>query len=192
MKLDINKIISFFKDSVSDLQSIYAEKGIEPFKKPLAVSIPVFLAVYFGFYSPSGTKLMMARDELARYELLSPFYTDYIGYKNAAAQYKKNLPLYKDKDEWLDYIIRTNSQKNGITPDTISSQTESELTGGFVLATREVTIRADYDTIGKLIADIENSPIFVKITEFDLKKDSELGVVSAQFKISTVFVKPGG
>lgn len=192
MKFDINKIISFLKSSVSEIQSIYAEKGVEPFKKPLIVSVPMFLAVYFGFYSPSGTKLSMARDELARYELMAPFYEDYVNYKNSSAQYKKNLPAYKDKAEWLDYIIRSNSQKNGITPDTIGSQTESEITGGFILAYREVSIRADYQTIGKLVADIENSPVFVKISEFNLKKDAELGVVVAQFKVATVFVKPGG
>lgn len=192
MKFDINKIISFLKNSVSELQGIYAEKGIEPFKKPLIVALPMFLAVYFGFYSPSGAKLSAAKDELARYELMAPFYDDYISYKNSSAQYKKNLPLYKDKGEWLDYIIRSNSQKNGITPDSIGAQTETDVTGGFLLATRVVSIRADYQTIGKLVADIENSPVFVKITELNLKKDAELGVVVAEFKVATVFAKPGG
>lgn len=192
MKVDINQVLSAARNSIYEIRAIYAEKGMEPFKKPLMMALPIFLVVYFGFYAPSGSKLSQAKDELARYELIAPFYDDYVNYKNSAAQYKKKLPLYKDKAEWLDYIIRSSSQKNAITPETIGAQTESEISGGFLLASRSVSIRADYQTIGKLIADIENSPIFVKVTELNLKKDAQLGVVLAEFKVATVFIKPGG
>lgn len=191
MNPKIEKIINFFKDSISEIQSIYAEKGIEPFKKPIMFSVPVFLIVYFGFYSPSVSKVNTLKEEVSRYELLGPLYSDYANYKNALSQHKKNLPLYKDKNEWLDYIIMTNCRKSGISPESIGAQTESELTGGFVIASKDVSIVADYFTVGKLVADIENSQIFVKITELTLKKGPQLGTVSAQFKIATVFVKPG-
>ncbi len=191
MNPKIEKIISFFKNSISEIQATYAEKGIEPFKKPIMYSVPIFLVIYFGFYSPSINKVSTLKDEIARYELLAPLYGDYTNYKNSLSQYKKNLPLYKDKDEWLDYIITTNCKKNGVSPQSIGAQIESELTGGFVLASKDISIEADYFTVGKLVADMENSQIFVKITELNLKKGSVLGTVSVQFKIATVFIKPG-
>jgi len=194
MKFDIksilNNILDYLKRMFSELYKVYSERGIEPFKKPLIFSVPAFLISYFLIYSPSVIQLNNLKRELKSLETLAPYYNDYASSKQVINSYIGKLPLYKDKDEWLNYIITSTSRKIGISIESLSSQQENEVLG-FSIVSRDVTVTTTYDLIGKWIAEIENSPIYVKITNFNLKKvEGKPGFVSVSFKVTTVVPKP--
>ncbi|MCG2726180.1 MAG: type 4a pilus biogenesis protein PilO [Elusimicrobia bacterium] len=169
--------------------AIYAEKGMEPFKKPLLYAIPFILILYFMVYSPIGSKLENKKSKLLNIESIAEFYEDYSNAKLKILYFQIQFPATKDKDDWLNHVLSSNAKKHGITFDSISAQKEVEISNYWVVS-REVSLSSDYDNVGKWICDMENSPIFLKITEFALKKDpTKKGRVRVNLTLSTVFAK---
>lgn len=183
---------SFFKNMADEMSIIYAEKGITPFKKPLVVAVPTLLILYLGVYSPMGDKLKSASSDIKRLEVVAQNFGDYSESKSQLAAYQSRLPLVKDKEEWLNYLLTSTGKKCGISFDGISAQTESEA-GSFLVVSRKVTVVTTYENIGRWIAEIENSPIFLRINSFTCEKDRpNPGKVKVEFTLSTIFPKNGG
>jgi Tfp pilus assembly protein PilO len=103
----------------------------------------------------------------------------------------RRLPLVKDKGEWLNYVINSTARNLGVQVDSLSAQRETEV-GNYVLVSREVQTTTNYNMLGKWIAEIENSPIFLRITEVNLQRDeNNPGSIKVTFTLSTVFPRFG-
>ncbi len=181
------KARSFFKDMADNVMIIYGEKGIEPFKKPLMIALPTLLVLYAGVYSPLGSKLSAAKTKLEVLTVVAQYASDYQDAKTRLSAYQRRLPLLKDKDEWLNYIITSTARSYGISFDGVSGQKESEI-GNFLVVSREVTVTTTYAKLGKWLAEIENSPIFLRVIELDARRDANNpGTVKVTFRLATVF-----
>jgi hypothetical protein len=186
------KILAFFKDMKDNVLMIYAEKGFEPFKKPLIIAGPTLLVLYAAVYNPLGGRLSVASKELANAEVVAQFSDSYDDAKTKLSAYQRKLPLAKDKDEWLNFILTSTARNYGIAFDGMTAQVETEV-GNFVLVSREVTVTTTYAKLGAWVAEIENSPIYLKIVNMTIHKDlTNPGSVKVSFKLSTVFPKFGG
>ena len=187
----VNTITVFFKDMHDNVLIIYAEKGVEPFKKPLLVALPAVLILYVLMYAPLASKAKINADRLEKSQIIAAHYADYDDARTKLAAYQKRLPLIRDKDEWLNYMMTSTAKAHGISFDSIAAQTETEI-GNFLLVSRLVSVTTTYFKFGKWVADIENSPILLKVTDVNLKKDgSRAGVVRINMKLSSVFPKFG-
>ncbi len=187
----VNKATAFFKDMYDNVLIIYAEKGIEPFKKPLLFAFPAVLILYVFFYAPLASKVKIDANRLKKSQAIAAHYADYNDAKTKLAAYQKKLPLIRDKDEWLNYMMTSTAKAHEISFDSIAAQTESEI-GNFLLVSRFVSVTTTYAKFGKWVADIENSPILLKVTDVSLKKDaSRAGTVRINMKLSTIFSKFG-
>lgn len=188
----ILKAQSFFKDMLDNIMLIYGEKGIEPFRKPLTIALPTLLVIYAAVYAPIGKKLSNSNTRLKNLEVVALHAEEYVNAKSALTVYQRRLPLSKDKDEWLNYIITSTAKAYGISFDGVSAQKESEM-GGFLVVSREVTVATTYDKLGRWIAEIENSKIFLKVVELNIRRDDNApGTVKASFRLSTVIPRFGG
>lgn len=188
----LEKIKVIAKDMTDNVLIIYADKGFEPFKKPLIFALPVLLVVYAAVYSPLGGKLKNRTMELEKLKLISMHAADYQAAKDSYARYQRRLPLLKDKDDWLSYVMTSTAKTNGIVIDTLSSQAEAEV-GNFLMVSREASVTTTYPRLGKWVADMENSPILLKVSEMDLRKDPLTGgVIKVTIKLATIFPRFGG
>jgi len=186
------KIGLFFTDMLDNIRMIYAEKGIEPFKKPLLFSLPTLLILYAAFYTPLGAKVKSRSAELANREVIASHSADYEDAKTRLSGYQRRLPLIKDKEEWLNYLMTSTAKTYDISFDSLSAQTESEV-GSFLLVSREVTVTTTYANFGKWIAELERSPIIIKVAEANIRKDTTRpGSVKVNMKLSTIFPRFGG
>ena len=186
------RIQAFFRNMASDIVIIYSEKGIEPFKKPLLFALPVLLIIYTAVYAPLRSLMARRSAELVKFEVISRNYLEYSDAKSKLSLYQAKLPLFKDKEEWLNHIIDTNAKKNDMVIDTLSAQDETEI-GGFLAVSRSVSVTTSYAKLGAWLASIENSPIFLKVTDLTFKRPAEgAGVISVDLKLSTIFPRPGG
>ncbi len=186
------KIGLYLKDMLDNIRMIYAEKGIEPFKKPLLFSLPTLLILYSAIYSPLGSKVSKRAAELENRRIISAHYSDYEDAKTRLAAYQRKLPLIKDKEEWLNYLMTSTAKNYGISSDSLSGQTETEI-GNFLLVSREVDVTTTYSNFGKWIAEIERSPITLKVADANIRKDTgRTGYVKVHMKLSTVFPRFGG
>jgi len=187
----LEKIKAFGKDMADNIVIIHADKGIGPFKKPLMYALPTLLILYLALYSPLASRVGSKARELAKLRVIAFHATDYKAAKEKYAAYQRRLPLIKDKDEWLNYLMTSTAKNHSITVDSLSAQTESEV-GNFLLISREASVTATYPNIGKWIADMENSPILLKVSEVDLRKDmSGTGLIKVRIKLSTIFPRFG-
>ena len=188
----LDKAVAYFRNMWDDVLIIYGEKGFAPFKKPLTFAAPVLLVLYFGFYSPAGGRLKKARGEVANKTIIAQYAEQYETSKQRLSSLQRKLPLLKDKDEWLSYIIGSSAKKVGISVDTQSAQRETEV-GGYLVVSRDVSTSTTYHHFGRWMAEIENSPIFLRVTEMSLARDeNNPGAVKVTFTLSTIFPKVGG
>lgn len=188
----LEKIKVVARDMTDNVLIIYADKGLEPFKKPLLFALPVLLVVYTAVYSPLGGRLKSRTQELEKLKLISMHAADYQAAKDSYARYQRKLPLLKDKDEWLNYVMTSTAKSQGIVIDSLSSQAEAEV-GNFLMVSREATVTTTYPKLGKWVAEMENSPILLKVSEMDLRKDPLTGgVVKVTIKLATIFPRFGG
>jgi len=188
----LEKIKSSVKDMMDSVVVIYGEKGVEPFKRPLMMALPVLLGLYALVYSPLSAKLKRSVGENINMTVVAQYAGDYENAKTKLAAYQRRLPLLKDKDDWLNYLITTTAKNSGVSVDSLGAQREIEV-GNYMLVSREVTATTAYGVFGKWLAEIENSPIFLRVTEMSLRRDENaLGMVKVTFTLSTVFPRQGG
>ncbi len=188
----LEKIKFFSSNMIESVIAIYTEKGFEPFKKPLLYALPVILGLYFMVYSPTTDKLANKKNELANLESISEFFEDYKNAKLNISSFQAQLPATKDKSDWLNHVLNSNAKEQGIDIDGITAQKEVEISNYFVVS-RSVSLTSTYDKVGKWICDMENSPIFLKVTDFNMKKDPlKRGHIKVNLTLSTVFSKVDG
>ena len=105
------------------------------------------------------------------------------------ASFQCQLPAAKDKDDWLNHVLSSNAKKHGMDFDSISAQKEIEM-NNYLVVSREVSLSSTYNKVGKWVRDMENSPIFLKVTDFNLRKDPmKRGNIKVNLTLSTVFAK---
>jgi hypothetical protein len=188
----LEKIKAAVKDMIANILIIYGEKGITPFKKPLMVALPSLFILYFIVYTPISDKLRRSKTDAKNMAVVAQFAGDYETAKLRLSSLQRKLPLFKDKDDWLNYLLTTTARNSGASVDSLGAQRESEV-GNYLMVSREVTATTNYDTFGKWMAEIENSPIFLRVTELRLVRDeNSRGMVKITFTLSTIFPKQGG
>lgn len=187
----IEKARSYFKNLSANILMIYGEKGFAPFKRPLTIAAPVLLVLYVAVYSPISGNLSKTTRSISGMTVVAQYAEQYETAKMRVQGMHRRLPLVKDKGEWLNYVINSTARDLGVQVDSLSAQRETEV-GGYVLVSREVQTTTTYSQFGKWIAEIENSPIFLRITEINLNRDeNNPGSVKVTFTLSTVFPRFG-
>lgn len=188
----LQKIESFFKDMYGNVLMIYAEKGFEPFKKPLMIAGPSLLVLYVAVYSPLTSKVQTSRSQAESMKVVAQYAGEYEDAKTRLTAYQRRLPFIKDKDEWLNYVITNTARAYGISFDSLSAQKETEV-GNYLVVSREVMVTTTYANLGRWISEIENSKILLRVTELTIRRSPENpGTIKVSFTLSTVFSKFGG
>jgi len=190
----LQKLKSAVKEMADSILIIYAEKGMEPFKKPLTTAGAVLLAIYVMIYSPISGRVNRAQLEVQNMKVVSQYAGDYESAKMRQYGLQLRLPRNdKDaKDEWLKRIINDSARKVGIAVDSLGAQRENEI-GNYVVVSRDVTATLSYSVFGKWLAEIENSPIFLRITTLSLSRNEATpGSLKVQFTLSTIFPRTVG
>ncbi|MDQ7773379.1 MAG: type 4a pilus biogenesis protein PilO [Elusimicrobiales bacterium] len=189
MKSLVQKIKDAFTEMRDDIVVIHSEKGIEPFKKPLLMAAPALLILYGAVYGPSSSRLQEKQIEAEHLEAVSVHYSEYNDMQSRKAELRRKMPLAKDKGEWLSYILTSTSKSQGITFDALTAQ-EEQNAGPLLLVSRGASVVSTYNQIGLWLAEIENSKIFLKVTELQLSRSTgNRDLIRATIKLSTVFPK---
>lgn len=183
----IEKIKHLVLGMRDDILVIHSEKGIEPFKKPLLMAAPALLILYAAVYSPSSVKLQEKMTEVEHLAAISVHYVDFNGMMATKSELRRKMPLAKDKGEWLSYILTSTSKNHGITFDALMAQ-EEQKAGPLTLVSRGASVTSTYEQIGKWLAEVENSKIFLKVTDLQIARNKLTpGTVKVTISLSTVF-----
>jgi Tfp pilus assembly protein PilO len=186
----LKNLKEYIKDLFSDMQAIYLEKGPEPFKKPGLFAIGAIFISYL-IYSSNTSTLKFNREELKKSKQIAEFFQEYKDLKTTFHTYSSMIPSIKDKDDFLNYILNKTASKYQITFTNIEGQKEIEIDNIYFIS-KQVQFSSDYNTIANFIKDIENSPLFVEISQVSLIKrqnDSSIGKIDVSLTVSSVFVE---
>jgi Tfp pilus assembly protein PilO len=180
---------AFLRDMSENVAMIYAEKGMAPFKKPLLVSLVILLGVYNFAYSPMRARIEARSAELDKWRIIEAHYSEYESASDRMRAYQARLPNLKDKEEWLNVIMYSTAKTYGITPDSLAAQTEIKA-GNFLLVSRDVSLTTTYAQFGRWLADVENSPILLRVADVKIAKvDGQSGYVRVNLRLSTIYPK---
>ena len=178
------------KNIFSDFISVYFEKGIDPFKKPLIYGFGMILLSYV-IYFPSSSKYEDLKGELNQLEIVTRYYDNYIQIKESIKRYYSFVPSFKDKEEFLGYVLNTLASKHKISFSKIESQKEVKTNFGVFVVYNSVSFSTDYYTLGNFIRDIENYKPFVYVSEINITKSDNqtvIGNLDVDLTIATIFV----
>lgn len=182
-------IISKINDYVAYIQIIYAERGFEPFKIPVLVVLGIFFCIYFFVYTKLDPKIMEFSEQLENQKTIAASLGEYNAAKARITEYKKKLPMYKDREEWLNYIIISTAKELEIELESLSPQRMTEQ-GAFAIASRDVETTLEFDTVGRWVEKLENAPVFIRITDFSIDRIPDAPMyVKLKMSISTLFIK---
>ena len=122
-------------------------------------------------------------------KLIADSLDDYSKTKGRITDYKKKLPMYKDREEWLNYLIISTAKDLEIDIESLAPQKINDF-DAFAIASRDVETTIDYDTAGRWIEKLENAPVFLRITFMSMDKlEDEPTYVKLRMTISTLFIK---
>ncbi|OGS15245.1 MAG: hypothetical protein A2234_00055 [Elusimicrobia bacterium RIFOXYA2_FULL_58_8] len=195
MPVDMAELASrargFIGAAMDNVLVIYAEKGMEPFKKPLTISVSLLLAIYVAVYRPLNARIGDTAFKLRNLHAIATGAGEYADAKKRLMEYQSKLPLLKDKDDWLNYLLMSTARAHAITYDVLSAQKE-ESAGNFIIVSRDVEFLATYDALGKWLEDIENSPISLRVVSISALRDRDNPVnAKVSAKVLTLFIKAG-
>ncbi|MBP7795351.1 MAG: type 4a pilus biogenesis protein PilO [Elusimicrobiales bacterium] len=185
-----DKLFKEVKNLISDIQSVYIEKGMKPFQKPLMYSIGAIMISYL-IYASNKSTLNSDITELSKLKNLSGFYNEYVTLKKETNNYIDSFPPITEKDEWLNTLLNSTAAKYKIVFTNIESQEEIKLADqNIYLVSKRVHFITDYHTLGLFLSDIENHNIFVDISGLTVTKISgEFGKLNVSLVVSTVFAE---
>jgi Tfp pilus assembly protein PilO len=179
---------AFLKDMADDIGMIYAEKGMEPFKKPLLISLVIILCVYAFAYSPLRTRVAARSVELDKWRFIEANYSQYESAQARLRAFQGRLPLLKDKEDWLNLILNSTAKTAGVVFDRITTQTEVKA-GNFLVVSIDVSMTTTYMKLGRWLADIEKNPMLLRVADARIARvEGQASFnVRADLKLSTIF-----
>lgn len=190
IKTIITKYKKKIKNLIEDVQAIYLEKGPQPFQKPFLYAFLAIFISYLIYLSNKGT-LKNNQLEYEKMSQLSSFANEYIDLKNSIQSYLKKIPSIKDKNEWLDYLLNITAHRYQIVFTNIESQKELKVGNNMYIVAKQVQFTTDYQTLGKFIRDLENSPVFIEISQLVVMKKDDNYIINIEvtINVSTVFLE---
>ncbi|MGC8867368.1 MAG: hypothetical protein ACP5PA_04055 [Elusimicrobiales bacterium] len=189
MNIKFSEIKIYIKNLFSDVQAVYNEKGAEPFKKPLVISLIVIIALYILYHS-SSSRLSDIKDRIKWIESIKDYYNEYTSSKETIKRYSSKVAAWKDKDDFLNYTLTSIASKNGIAFSSLEAQKEMTFDRVYYV-TKQVKFTTTYEKMIKFLAEIETSELFLEISQITISKKenpNQLGEVDVDLTLGTIFI----
>jgi Tfp pilus assembly protein PilO len=185
-------VVAYIQESLGLMVSLFHEKGWKYFKNPLMVGVGVSFFFYYTIYSPANGSLRTMNAEAAAVQAQAQNASTFNTYKAEHIVLEGQLPFLQNKADWLTSVVSQACAAENINPEKITPPQENESLGtGSIQGSIQFTVSADYNTLGRLVAMIENNPKIVKITELSVSRNdhSGPGMLRADITLSTIFPK---
>lgn len=189
-----NKVKEFsqgWKQGLKDVNDSLAEGNYKLIAKQVVVVIVAFLILRFGVGKLNEqTKAVRTQIDAIRVQQSSE--QDYLTSKRKLLSLEPRFPEVKEKDQWLISKLLEVFQPANVTANMNELQVENGANPNYLIISKKVSFSTKFLDFGKLLAEIENRPEYMRISEFSLRKnpdpnDLEMNTVDMTF--NTVFPK---
>lgn len=184
-----NKIVESIKKGLNDIKLVMEEGNYKLFLKQIVVIIVIFLG-YRYFNTSFQEKEMNIRGQMEAVLAQQTNEQDYLASKRKLLDLEPRFPDLSAKNDWLLLQVVSIFRDSHLTPKLGSSQAEDNTNSAYTAVGIPVSVEASYAQFGQLLANIENRPEYLRISEFTLTKGTEvLGQNSITLRINTIFPK---
>ncbi len=184
-----NKIVESIKKGLNDIKLVMEEGNYKLFLKQIVVIIVIFLG-YRYFNTSFQEKEMNIRGQMEAVLAQQTNEQDYLASKRKLLDLEPRFPDLSAKNDWLLLQVVSIFRDSHLTPKLGSSQAEDNTNSTYTAVGIPVSVEASYAQFGQLLANIENRPEYLRISEFTLTKGTEvLGQNSITLRINTIFPK---
>lgn len=188
-KLKNNKHVQNLKQGFKDMQTVIQEGNVKLFIKQIMVALVIFLVVHYvsGVW---GKKASSYTDQMSSLRIQQENAQEYETNKKQLMELEPRFPDAKGKNEWLLSQIVGIFKDNEMTPS-VGTQTEDTSNASYTIVSAPVNIASEFGKFAELLARIENSDDFVKVSSFTLDKQTgaQLGMNRITMKFNTAFPK---
>lgn len=184
-----NKIVESLKKGFADIKMVAEEGNYKLFLKQVVVIIVIFLG-YRYFNTALQEKDANIRGQIDAVRAQQNNEKDYLASKQKLLGLEPRFPDLSAKNDWLLRQIVSVFRDSNLTPKLGSAQAEDTSNSAYTVAAIPVTLQAPFGDFGRLIATIENRSEYLKISEFNLSKNTEtLGDNNITMRVNTIFPK---
>ena len=188
-------IINFFKTMKEDMDYIKVvlpERGFLFSLRPVIVGSLIFVILYSQFYAKGQKAIFQKKDAIEAKRIQTENIKTYLKDKSRFDFFLKHLPKLEDKSSWLLDTTTTILKKHKVRATKISEQRE-QVRDNFTVVNISITANITYQQMGKIIEDMENNDLLLRITSFDITKSNSKDLLNANqvaITIATIFYSP--
>lgn len=191
INLKNNKHIEDLKEGLKDIKTVSQEGNFKLFLKQGIVVLVIFLLFRY-VAGKNAAKVGELHTQLDAIATQQNSEQEYLKNKDILLDLEPRFPDIASKNEWLVGKVLEVFKKGGLSPQVSGQQTEDTSNQTYVAVGLEVKTAAGFDRFAEFVADIENRPEFLKISNFYLKKDtstSAIGNNEITIQFNTIFPK---
>lgn len=177
-----------FKNGFTDLNTVLSEGKAKILLRPIVI---ILLAVGAAWYF--NGKIILehnaAQKNINALKNQKNKITGYPALKEELISLEKDFPDVKYKTEWLYGLVIDVFTSQKLSYDFTGSQKEAS-NDLFIVTTLGVRFTTSYAKLGELVAAIENSGKFVRISDVKFtKNEAAPGIISVEMNLSTAFLQ---
>ena len=173
-----------------DAVGMIRDRNLKPFVRPFLVLVVVVVIAWF-LHQGTSTQIKDMQRKADAQAAEAENREDFLKNKSKYFRLAEELPPNNKKSLWHVSQIISIKEQVGLMDQNLSNGNETQNTEG-VFTISSVPIRGEltFEQIGRLIEAIENSPVFMRISNLRIsRKPGELEKLSVAFNSNTVFVE---
>ena len=180
-----------WKQGLKDVGDAFQEGNYKLFAKQVVVIVAVFMLVRWA----SGrldeqTKSVRQQIESIRVQQSSE--QEYLANKSKLMSLEPQFPDISVKDQWLIQQLFEVFKPVKINANLSDPQMENANNPNYTIVSKKVNFAINFLDFGKLLAEVENRPFYLRVSEFSITKNPDsrdIGVNTVSLTFNTVFPK---
>jgi len=187
-KIDFSLLVDKIQDEIKLISATLKDKGSNRFSRTLITALAVPFGCYVLVYMPAQKRLSLVDGELRVARDAAKHADTYKDLKDRLNIAYAQLPLPKDRANFLSDTVREALRAEGIVATSVQPPNDVEVAGG-VVQSLSITMRVRFPELMAFLARMESSKPLIHINSVDVaKKTEQIGVNDVTCGLSTIIL----
>jgi type II secretory pathway component PulM len=186
--IDLSRAVDKIQDEIKLITATLKDKGANRFGRTLFIALAVPYGAYYLLYTPAQKRLSQVDGELQVARSTAKHADNYKDLKSQLDTTYAQLPLTKDRANFLSDAVKEALRAEGIVPTSFNPPVEAELQGGTV-QNLGIMMRVKFPELMAFLSRMETSKPMIHVNAVDIaKRSSPIGVNEVNCGLSTIIM----
>ncbi len=187
-KIDFDHLISKIQYEIKLISATLKDKGSSRFNRTLITALAVPFGCYLLVYAPAQKRLSLVDGELRVARDTVRHAETYKELKDRLNIVYAQLPLPKDRANFLSDAVREALRAEGIVPTSVQPTNDADMPGG-VVQSLSITMLVKFPELMAFLARMESSKPLIHINSMSIMKKTEpIGFNDVTCSLSTIIL----